>query len=94
MKAEGGRRNWPKEAKKIKDGGEKKDSSAGGLILFCLLSFFSAIRGGRVKGEGGRRNWPKEAKKIKDGDEMRDSSAGGLNLFCLLSFFWLFEGEG
>ena len=48
MKEEG--REWPKEAKKIKDGGEKKDSSAGGLIL--LPSFvFSAIRGER-RGEG------------------------------------------
>ena len=53
MKEEG--REWPKEAKKIKDGGEKKDSSAGGLILFAFFCFFGYSRRkawGRMKDEG------------------------------------------
>ena len=47
------RRKWPKEAKKIKGGGEKKDSSAGDLILF--LPSFVFFGYSRVKGEGRRK---------------------------------------
>ena len=44
------RGKWPKEAKKIKDGAEKRGSSAGGLIFF--LPFFVFFGYSRVKEEG------------------------------------------